>query len=289
MPFYKIKLILFHDKMDKANFIKWEKWSVHLWEQAENEWISRNGQDHFYRIKVVLPALEKELRRAGGWQSIIDLGCGDAFILGHLLKRKAISIKKIRNIVLIDKCGRFLQRAKSKMQGPSFLTFKGDLNDQSWIPVVKETRPRRLFLSIFLLQEIPQLDGLISNLREVFGEDDLGLFVTVAPFFANLLLSTGKMHKETESSVNRYFRWAAAYPIANNSRSFYLPYFHRTKKEYEKVFKEFGFKIVKHRYLLVPNERTSHDIFQNTLYGKDIINKPSGLLLVVKKDDSAVF
>lgn len=144
--------------MEETNFIKWKKWSVHLWEQAENEWISRNGQDHFYRIKVVLPALEKEIRTATSLQSIIDLGCGDGFMLGHLLKRKAISIKKIRNIVLIDRSDRFLKRAKSRIQGPSVLTVKADLDDQSWIPRVKETKPRRLFLSKFFVQEICRQD-----------------------------------------------------------------------------------------------------------------------------------
>ena len=55
----------------------WKSWSEYLWKKAEDSWISRDGQDHFYRNKVIIPALEKELEKASGIKSIIDLGCGD--------------------------------------------------------------------------------------------------------------------------------------------------------------------------------------------------------------------
>lgn len=261
----------------------WKTWSEQLWKVAENEWISRNGQDHFYRINVVIPSLKREISKVPNLQSVIDLGCGDAYILYRLIERKIIAVNNIKDIVLIDRSGRFLKEAKSRMQVPSVQVIKADLDNETWVPPVKRTKPNRLFLSIFLIQEMPRLDRFILNLHEVFGQNDLGLFITVAPFFANLLVSTGKMHQERKSSTNSYFRWAASYPISNNSRTIYLPYFHRTKKEYEEVLNRYQMKVENHKYLSVPDSKAARNIFKNTLYGKDIINKHSSLLLIVKK------
>lgn len=261
----------------------WKAWSKDLWKEAENSWISRDGQDHFYRNKVIIPALEKELRKVTKLRSIVDLGCGDAYVLDRLLKKRILRADKTSEIVLIDRSKRLIKIAKSRLHVPSLRSVNADLDDETWVSMVRNTKPNRLFLSIFLIQEMPRLNRLISNLGKVLGQGDLGLFITVAPFFANLLMSSGKMHRELKSSANGHFKWAAAYPIANNSRPLYLPYFHRTKKEYERILNKYGMKLENHLYLSVPDSKYSRQIFENTLYGSAIFNKPSSMLLLVKR------
>jgi len=262
----------------------WKNWSEHLWEVVENKWISRNGQDHFYRIKVVIPAIEKAIRNVEDLLTVIDLGCGDAFVLNQLLKRDIITTNMIRDIILIDRSNRLLKIAQSRIKLPSARAIKADLDNDSWVPIVKGTKPNKLFLSIFLIQEMPRVDNFFSNLYKVFKERDLGLFITVAPSFAHHLISTGKMHLTRKGILNNtYFRWAAAYPVAGNSRPIHLPYFHRTRKEYEEALNRYGMKLIDYKYLSVPSNKISWGVFENTLYGEDIINRPSSLLLIVKK------
>jgi hypothetical protein len=262
----------------------WRHFAKCLWEREEQKWISRNGQDHFYRIKVVLPSIEDEIQKTKKVRTLIDLGCGDAFVLGQLLRIRKAGIKKLEEIVLIDRLKKLLEIAKSKLNFSPVITIKADLESETWIPVVSRTKGKRLFLSVFVLQELPDLKRFLSSLSKVFCSGDTGIFVTVAPVFASCLVASRKMKRIIKNgSEGTDFKWAAEYPISNNSRTIYLPYFHRTINDYRKELKQQAFRVVNVRYLSVPETKICRKIFEDTAYGNHIIGHPSSLMLVVKK------
>ena len=89
-----------------------------MWEKAESAWISRDGQDNYYRNRVVLPALLEKLADLSIESlNIIDIGSGDGYCINqlvHVLKRRD---KGIIKITLVDRSESQLHVAITR--GPS--------------------------------------------------------------------------------------------------------------------------------------------------------------------------
>ena len=66
-----------------------------------------------------------------------------------------------------------------------------DLMDSNWSRVVLPTKgEQRLVLSLFVLQELPALEPVITGLAHILASDDIALILIVAPSYSAKLSKT---------------------------------------------------------------------------------------------------
>ncbi|MCD6307984.1 MAG: class I SAM-dependent methyltransferase, partial [Candidatus Latescibacteria bacterium] len=153
-------------------------------------------------------------------------------------------------------------------------------------------------LSIFAVQEIPDIGALMENAAAILGDGALFLLVTVHPDFGDWLRDTGRMPPVTEldpaePNSSAPWRWAGSYPIVDESREpFHLPYFHRTAPDYEAILSAHGFLTVTVQELPDPScdlprlVRKGISPFANfpaNLYWPRIGDAPSSLAILSRK------
>src|SRR5918912_3186313 len=137
----------------------WNKWCKHLWRESEGMWIKRDGQDHFYREQVVLPALVKQIRKERqDFRTLVDLGSGDGHVTNLFLEELRRQERNVESVLLVDQSGAQLQIAKALPSLKEAQTLQRDLIDDDWVTAASETTAPRIFLSVFVFQEIPILE-----------------------------------------------------------------------------------------------------------------------------------
>lgn len=268
-----------------STITRWYSWVAQLWSQAEEAWLGRDGQDSYYRHKVVVPALVKELQQfTSRQQHIIDLGAGDGKFTAALLEVLNKIGFDIRSIHLLDRSSRQLRRALTNKRLNNAHTYRCEFADENWPALLADVKHPRTVLSIFVIQELSDLRCFGNALSRILGANSIVFIVTVAPTFSYLLLKKGniKLVDSEEYPEYRDWKWAGEYPIDGESGMLFLPHFHRTNEMICNCLNESGLEVVKKRYLAVPKIKEAKGVFSETVYGNLILRIPSSMLLVVR-------
>lgn len=263
----------------------WADWCQSLWGQGEPSWIQRDGQDHYYRNTVVIPALiESTIRSQCAPEALVDLGSGDGYTTGLFLTQIERLVKPVGTVVLVDRSRVQLDLALKAL--PRAKAIESDLTADCWIPLALHAPSPRIFLSIFVLQEIPVLEPFLRNLIRVMSPDDLYLAVIVAPMYSESLRKRGSLEVvDLEGAEFGDWDWAGRYPISTPSGDIFLPHFQRHLSAYQSAFERSSLRIVHCHSLKVPPTRESYEIFSPTAYGRAIVGKRSSMLFVLKRQE----
>lgn len=276
--------------MDKFDDKFWLDWCMQLWNDAERAWLNRNGQDHFYREFVTIPALVKEVQNLKSVKTIVDLGCGDGYPLQLFLEHTKGMFNHKRNVVIVDRSKTLLEYAKSSLaeKGIKTTAIEQELDSPELYTQISAFPGPKLMLSLFVLNEMVCISNLFLKLADQLEPLDRIIAIVVHPDFAKELLSDNTYKLRANSASEnlfscKEFQWASSYPISTNDESFYLPYFHRTINDYELQLCSAGLKLVHSLELCVPETKEAHEYYDNSDYGSSIINTPSSLLLFIEK------
>lgn len=151
---------------------------------------------------------------------------------------------------------------------------------------------KNLFVSmaVFVLQELPTLDLFFKSLQRVLRVGERFHAIVTHPDYADHLLRRGQAFLEgAGSSVTQDFRYMLRYPVPCGDRVMYLPHFQRRFEDYEHSAAKHGFCLrseLTHE-LTVPTTPETKRVFGATTYGRDILKRPSSLLLVFEREEKA--
>ncbi len=274
--------------LDEYQSSKWIHWSEQLWGQAETGWLKRDGQDHFYREIVVIPALLRAFDSlAKRPLSIVDLGCGDGHSASLLLaefKRRRLS----SSVTLVDRSQRLLSAASHDPNLASSCLVQADFTSSSWSQQLSQLQHPTLFLAIFLLQELFDLRLFFDGISELMLAEDRLLAVVPAPRYAEGLRRSSRLRLVVKGSSIDDWCWAGEYPISTPNGSLVLPHFQRTLDHYRRAACMRGLALISHEDLCVPHTIAAHNVFAKTVYGCEIIGRPSAKLLTFSSVGSSV-
>lgn len=255
-------------------------WVRDLWELAESKWIARDGQDKYYREKVAIPGIIEAIEKTGniGQFELIDIGSGDGLTTNHLIMSMVQNSLIPSKIVLIDRSKAQLKIASSQKELNKALIINSNLLDNKWVNMLPDPLHRRIFISMFLVQELPDLRPLLKGLNDVMTQKDIAIFLTVAPSYSSTLLQSGAILESQDGDVGNDWYWKGMYPIDGLRGRFYLPHYQRDLDDYKKQLIKYGFHCIYRKHLSVPVTREAHHIFRNTVYYNNIIGIPSSVV-----------
>jgi len=264
----------------------WSSWTQRLWRKAEAAWLERDGQDHFYRRTVVVPALRARLER---WAKspemrLVDVGCGDAFTT-HLLLRESHAVRsRTREIVLIDRSAAELRAARRSFSAAEVNAVRADVLSPDWQRHMPKSTRATAFCAVFVLQELPMLGPILRGLRGAMRRGDIFLAIIVAPQYADSLRASGKiMMAAAKPTPRRDWSWAAGYPITTPTGTIYLPHFQRPLSSYRRLFRAAGLVVESWEGLGIGTSRRANGVFDKTIYGRRIVGRVSSRLLVARR------
>lgn len=285
----------------KGNVLsKAETWADNVWHDAYTRWSGRSGQDKSYRWNVIHPAIVKilEERFKGKHLRILDLGCGDGVMLDNY---KSWELMGNDGFYLgIDVSPELLEEARKSHQEKNVRFIEGNLTDPDLPRIIasQETSRWDCILSVFVIQEIPDIRSFLDNLAPLFETDTLGLIITVHPDFAEWLKKTEKIRiaedeSHDDSSRDSLWQWAGYYPIVDEpTETFYLPHFQRSIEEYRSLIEQAGMTIEK----IIELPEKEHDLphlvkqgfspftpFESNVYWPRMGQEPSSVAFIVKK------
>jgi SAM-dependent methyltransferase len=289
----------FENKPIPSLFSLSETWASSLWNDASPRWTAREGQDKAYREYVVHPAVRSALENAGRARglNIIDLGCGDCSFLDDPENRAMIGNEGM--YLGVDVSSELIGKACAHHGGERVRFLEGNLDDVSLAEPIRAMGIEwDAALSVFVVQEMTDIGPFFSLLGKILTAGGRVLTVTVHPSFGDWLRAEGRMEVEDrlapeEAKIPGGYRWAGRYPIVDEPREpFFLPYFHRTIKDYRDAFHRAGLEITEMSG--IPDSDTRADLrsrkispftpFETNLYWPRIAEEPSALLIAAVKE-----
>lgn len=264
---------------------RWNNWSEALWHRNEGLWIKRNGQDHFYREQVVLPTLLKEIGEGGHpFKTLVDLGSGDGYTTNRLLERLAEGGVRLDSVLLVDRSSTQLGIAKTLPFLRDAVVVQKDLIEEDWADAVMTSESPKIFLSVFVLQEVPRVHIFFSILSRAMNPADMCLAVLVDPEYSQKLYRDGTIKVVGENrDQSAEWEWAGEYPITIDTTEIYLPHFQRRIDVYRQIAAENGLSISEPASLVVQDTPEAREVFGHTIYGQGIIGVGSSILLKLTK------
>lgn len=279
---------------------KAEIWVSSVWTDALPHWSVRSGQDKSYRWHVIHPAIVNILRKI--YQNrhlrILDLGCGDGIMLDDQTMRELIANDGA--YLGIDISRELLDKARQCHNEKNISFLQGNLSDLDFFQRIIERMDKwDCIVSVFVIQEIPDIESFLENLRQLLETVNVAIIVTVHPDFAEWLKQTGEMQLADDlpeycELKNFPWRWAGYYPIVNEPHdTFFLPYFHRNIEDYRSLMERFGIAIEKivelpdkqnELPLLVKQGFSPFYQFEKNIYWPRICEEPSALAIIARKE-----
>lgn len=277
--------------MDRL-ILKAKEWATNLWEKADLSW-RRRRQDYNYRKFIARPGLYDVLRCFSPINDgiFLDVGCGGGSETIYIRD----SLAKFGNTGMMygfDPRGEFIEIAKKKINNNLALSLNFENNSfGKFIEKYKLTGKANLVVSVFVLQDLPDIDEFIKNVNTCLVSSGLGIFLLVHPNFAEKMLRKDalKINKSLNPKNDEIsWRFAAEYPIVEeNNQTFFVPYFHRTIRDYRtfmsKYFKNIDFINLKLKPEDVDLCRKNHiSPFYNhkgNVYYPEIIETESSLII----------
>ncbi|MBN1293629.1 MAG: class I SAM-dependent methyltransferase [Candidatus Latescibacteria bacterium] len=284
---------------------KAEVWAAGLWEKAQSRWTVRLGQDKNYRSYVIHPALLSIINKLYKDEpvNVLDLGCGDGIFLEEKANREILN--KNGTYLGVDISEQSIKQAQSLHNNPNVNFIQGNLTDPGLPKLIEEKgKVWNCIISVFTIQEIPDLNSFLKNLGAIVQDGSYALIVTVHPEFAEWLKENGRMRVENDLNYPvgansagidlSFWHWAGQYPIVDEPlKSFYLPYFHRTVEEYSDAFERTDFYVEQEIELpdrkkdlprLVNEKISPYTQFESNLYWPRIAESYSSLVFVLRKE-----
>jgi ubiquinone/menaquinone biosynthesis C-methylase UbiE len=140
----------------------------------EESWNKTYGVDRDpVRQHLIFPLLSDHSRDLSG-KRILDAGCGN----GNLLN--CISEQKYQSAIGIDRSQQFLDAARANIPDDRVRFVCSDLLE----PLPFENRSFDVVYSVFVLNELPAVEGHIAELSRVLDSEGRLLLVVTHPFFA---------------------------------------------------------------------------------------------------------
>lgn len=288
------------DIMDNAS-----AWVQSVWQNAQSNWAGREGQDRAYRVHVIIPAVCRLLAGyfPGKNIGILELGCGDGALLESNDFQRLFGDEGFYHG--IDIAEPLLESARKKHTARNVTFQHGNIADPS-LPDTVQSRYTKAdaVVSVFMIQEVPNLDVYMRNLSRLTLPGALAVTVSVHPDFADWLASEDRLPIEKKLGGDSEFtafqwRWAGLYPIVEEvNGTFYLPHFHRTTEDYKMYLKRYGFSIERIIDLPEPTKEIPRLVqggvppftpFADNQYWPRIGEAPSAVIYVARKEtDSAI-
>jgi hypothetical protein len=146
-----------------------------------------------------------------------------------------------------------------------------------------------VFISVFVLQELPSLAPFLTALANLVRPEDLALCVTLSPSFSQRLRDRGAIRSETDQDNSlKDWRWAGGFPVPVGKETVYLPHFQRDLEQITAIHFEHGLTVTNVKELTVPDTTEARKVFIETVYAEDIIAHPSSVLLTIRKSNQGV-
>ncbi len=292
--------------MTEDDYIKKaELWAASLWRETLSRWSGRSGQDKNYRQNVINPAVLSLLHERFPDQGIriLELGCGDGVLLNDPKWRELVDNGGA--YLGIDISAELIGKARHNHIGENIDFIIENLADPTLaVSIVSRNESWDCVLSIFMLQEIPNLEPVLGNLDRIMSGGCPAVLIAVHPDFADWLMKEERMRKvdyyndvaaqKGIESGEDPWRWAGYYPIVDEPLEvFYLPYFHRSLSDYRSLMDKFGFTIEKimelpeKEYdlpLLVKSGISPFTPFGTNIYWPRIGEAPSSIAIIARKD-----
>jgi len=277
-----------------------ESWVETVWHAASARWSGRSGQDKSYRSHVILPAVADIVRELYGDRRLrtLDMGCGDGILLED---SRTVDFTLSLGVYLgVDINPELIERARLRHQGEHIRFLHGDLTDSGLARrIARFSAVWDIILSIFVVQEIPDIAAFLRTLEHVLGQDSRAVLVTVHPEFAEWLNAQGHVKIEGRlggagGNDSPPWRWAGLYPIVDEpGEPFHLPHFHRTVEDYRALCRRWGLIVEEIRELpdrhhslpqLVAEGRSPFAPFPTNVYWPRIGESPSAVALIIRKE-----
>ncbi len=290
------------NRTDQGMIADARRWAAELWDIALPRWLARTGQDRSYREHVIHPLLASEIGvlRGGEPLNLIEIGCGDGSLLEDRREREMIGDGG--RYLGIDRLPELTDAARKRFASERIDFMTADVTDRNLAARLSPSGTRwNCAVSVLAVQEIPDVDSMMSVLAAVLAPGASFVFVSVHPAFGSWLREEGRLEvmKNISSSAahsanTSQWLWAGGYPIVDEPReAFSLPYFHRETACYRNLCARHGFTV--RRIIEFPD--ASHDIpmlvdkgvspfsrFTGNLYWPRIAEGPSSLAIVAEKD-----
>lgn len=278
-----------------------KEWAAESWENAIDPWTRRPAQDYVYRHHIVEPALARLISESNfePLSLITEIGCGDGTHTVFWRRQlDDVGLGRVR-VVGVDLFRSLIVQAgknTSNHRNISFLT--ADVTLRETVDMIhQEVGVPDVMVAMFLLQDVPDLIGLMEMVTACLRDEGHFIAVLVHPDFAEQLMSADciqrprkeNLHEKyvTESGLVQW-RFIGHYPIAReDAPPFYLPYFHRTLADYYEVLYHFNFDVIA-KIPLGPDEGLCDEAsspgepFRNTkwnVYWPYIKTGPSSILI----------
>ena len=276
-----------------------EVWAKTVWNEALLRWSVRSGQDKSYRWHVIYPAIVNILSES--FQNkrlrILDLGCGDGIFLDN--QNTSELIANDGAYLGVDISGELIEKARDRHNENNVGFLVGNLSDTDFARrILNRETGWDCVLSVFVIQEIPDIESFMENLERILKTGAFALIVTVHPDFALWLKQTGRMritgdHANFHEQESPPWRWAGYYPIVDEpNEAFFLPYFHRTTEDYRSLMERFG--IIVEKIIELPDKNdlpllmkqgfSPFTPFEHNIYWPRICEVPSALFIIARKE-----
>jgi SAM-dependent methyltransferase len=294
-------------RVNAEDIIKAKKWAEKIWSDATMAWSERTSQDYSYREYVVEPAVAEILPEFNFTPSskILEIGCGDG---SHLLFWKKLLAKNNLDTVQllgVDLFESQVNKAQKKIKGLKNITvLAGDATARDTAQMVTaHFGSPNVIIAMFLMQDTPDLEGILNVVSTCLKVGGHLLAVFVHPGFAYHLYEQGYVKKAEDEYLSKehiapsgivQWRFAGYYPIAQKDASpFYLPYFHRNVTDYLDAFYKKQFIIVMRKDLMLApdmaeklKEAKISPFYEekHNIYWPLIVTEPSSILFHAVKD-----
>lgn len=261
------------------------KWAQQVWKENGSKWLDREGQDHFYRDAVVIPALSAAVvEHASPRVTLIDLGAGDGYTTHALVRQLRKTRVQLDAVVLADRSLSECRHARALMGDQGVTIVREDLLEPGAISnLARRTKYPVVVVSVFVLQELPCLRSFMAEVAAALKPGSLFAAVVVAPTFADRLRRRGAVRVIGEAADRQEdWSWYGLYPISSRDTTFYLPHFQRRLVDYTRLISGAGLRVGLVRPLFVPSTQASRAVFRSTTYGESILGSPSSTLIIAR-------
>lgn len=283
-----------------------KKWAAEEWEASSPVWLNRPSQDHNYRKYVVEPYLSRLIPSLNlkPDSSVVEIGCGDG---SHsLFWRQNLDDLGLQNVHIlgIDIVEALIMQARCAATNRKNISFEvADAADSDTVRFIHDAiGVPDLVVSMFLMQDMPDLSGLLSMVDSCLRKGGNFISVIVHPDFAENLRKAGHVKRyggddlpPEHISITRIVQWRyiGYYPIVQTDEPpFYLPYFHRNLTDYREAFLKSSFKFPQ-EMIMMPDTDTSRKLQERgidpfcdrpcNVYWPLIMQEPSSVLICATK------
>lgn len=251
--FYKMTQMFGKDIVVQA-----KSWAADVWKEATSTWAERPSQDHAYREHVVNPAISKVIQQLNldKSSSVVETGCGDgAHTFFWRKELNSLDLESVR-ILGIDLLESLISKAKKYSVGHQNIDFAVcDITGKEAVKlIIDRVGNPDVIIAMFLLQDVPDLEGVLKTVTTVLKKNGHFIAVFVHPAFAMHLQQLGQLKvaapdkdipaEYISPSGIVQWRFRGYYPIAQADKPpFYVPYFHRSLKDYQDALKIAGLTV----------------------------------------------